>query len=116
MGHSTGSGRASGGGMNDAIRGRADYVGDADVLRQVNDQLRHRLGRSEEYATADPNSIRITTDARRNAQGMGIVNASYDVDVRVPVGVDPETGRLEMETATETRTGDFNVRLLKKGR
>ena len=113
MGHSTGSGR---GGMNDAIRRSADYVGDAEVLRQVNDQLRYRLGRGEEYATADPNSIRITSDARRNAQGFGTVVASYDVSVRVPVGVDPETGRLEMETDTETRTREFNVRLLNRRR
>lgn len=114
MGHSTSSG--AGGGMNDRIRASADYVGDAEVVSQINDQLRHRLGRSETYATVDPQSIRITSDARRNSQGFGTVTAEYEVNVRVPVGVDAETGRLDMGEETEYRSGEFNIRLLRRQR
>ena len=112
MGHGTSSGRS--GGMNDAIRKRADYVGDDEVVRQINDQLRHGLGTNGEYASVDPDSIRITSDARRNNQGFGTVSADYEVNLRIPVGVDPETGRIEVEYDTEYRSREFNVRLLRR--
>ncbi len=48
-------------------------------------------------------NINIESIGQVNEDGMADVTYSYDANVRIPVGVDPETGRLEIEYDTETR-------------
>ena len=92
-----------------AIVNSPDFVGDRSLREQANDFLRHHLGENESYA--DVESYEIISNPGNGY--MGDVEVEYSVDVRIPVGRDPETGREEYETDTEYRKTTLQLRLRK---
>ena len=91
------------------IRNSEDYVGDHSIERQIRDILNYHLGEGEQYADVDSFDI-ISNPGNGD---FGDVEAQYHVNVKIPVGRDPETGQMEYEYDTEYRSDVFQVVLRK---
>lgn len=112
MGKGGGKSAARGGGgsgastnVDERVRSSRDYVGQREVESQIEDQLNYSLSSGEEDARVD--SFRIISNPGNGRTGD--VEAQYHVDVRVPVGRDPETGVMEYDYDTEYRSETFQV-------
>ena len=98
--------------LEERLIASGQYVGAREVERQIEDELNRFLAEGEEDARVD--SFRIISNPGDGR--MGDVEAEYHVDLRIPVGRDPETGDMEYEYETEYRTDTFQVVLRRDSR
>ena len=82
-------------------------VENSEVLQRAQDYVSHRLGTNEYSAKVI--SAEVVSEIDRD--GIADVKVEYEVGVRIPIGIDPETGRMEIETDTEYRTGTFAMKV-----
>ncbi len=108
----TGSGSTSNQSVDERVRSSREYVGQQEVENQIDDYIRYNLGDGETSAGVD--SFRIISNPGDGE--FGDVEAQYHVNVRIPIGYDDETGRMEYETDTEYRSETFQVRLRNRRR
>ncbi len=94
---------------HDAVLEDPHFVGEKEVEEQAYDQLKYNLAYYETHLSVT--SFRIVqypTDG-----GLADVDVEYDVDVKIPVGRDIETGRTEYEYETEGRKETLQLKVLK---
>lgn len=99
MGHSTASGRTSGG-----IRTGQSLARDSDLMKGASDYIRHNMMPGQE-------SVRVTDVVDI---GNGNARIEYSATVRVPYGRDPETGREEYGNETEYGETDVSIEELRR--